>query len=176
MHARPSSWLALTLFVCLLSPTTSAQVILLDRASRPPREPALAAGRMRLERYESEVAIKDDLVRATVRETFFNPAAGEVEGVFLFRPCAGIGADFRLFVDGSEVAGEMLDGEEARSALAELELDETDVAPPELGRQGLFRAVLPALAPQSRVSVVLTSLMMLAPSMSRYTYREPLAV
>ncbi|RMH62997.1 MAG: VWA domain-containing protein [Bacteroidetes bacterium] len=103
----------------------------------PDRHPAP----LELRTHRVEARVEDEIAVVTVTQTFYNPGGGTVEGTFLFPlPPGAQVSRFSMTVDGREMAGELLEADEARAIYEEIVRRSLDPALLEMADYRTFRA------------------------------------
>lgn len=125
---------------------------------RPPttQPPGPAQSRLILERHQIKADVRDGLASYRIDQTFRNPSDATIEGIYLFPiPRDAIARGILLTIDGKEVAGEVLNVEQARGIYREIVRKMRDPALLEFVDNGLLRASIFPIAPRAEVKVAL---------------------
>lgn len=170
--------------LALAAPAALAQGILLpserDRRpfpdSRPPVEFPRGAVPLEVRTLSVESAIRGRVATTVVEQVFFNPSPSELEGTYLFPLPEGAAVEqFSMWVDGKEMAGELLDAARARGIYEAIVRSRRDPALLEFVGTKLFRASIFPIPPRSEKRVKLTYAEMLTGDSGTVTWRFPLA-
>ncbi|MCZ6795177.1 MAG: VIT domain-containing protein [Planctomycetota bacterium] len=142
---------------------------------RPPRRPPRPHFPMQVTRHRVTVEIDDTLVHTRVEETFFNPNSAQLEGVYLFpMPPGAAVSNFRMKMGGKEVAGEILEKDEARRIYEQIVRQVRDPGLLEYVDRGLFRARVFPIPPRGGVDVTIEYSESLSRTAGHTEYRYPL--
>jgi Ca-activated chloride channel family protein len=166
------------LLAVLLAPAALAQGIILPRErDRVPTPPDLRGGMpLEIRSLNVETTIQGRVATTKVDQVFFNPSPAEVEGTYLFPLPEGAAVEkFSMFVDGTEVAGELLDAGRARGIYESIVRQRRDPALLEFVGTRLFRASIFPIPPRSEKRVKLSYSEMLTGDTGTTTWRFPLA-
>ncbi len=113
-------------------------------------QPELTDHSFAAELYEQTAEIR-------VSQTFYNPAANSMEGVYYFPiPKEAIVNQFALWVDGKKLAGELLDSGQARAIYEEIVRRQVDPALLEYSDHRFFRLSMFPLPGHGRRKIELT--------------------
>ncbi len=159
------------------APAALAQGIIVIREPERRPVPEIRAGAACLEvrSLAVEARIRGRVATTAVDQVFFNPSASELEGTYLFPLPEGAAVEkFSMFVDGAEVAGELLDAERARGIYESIVRARRDPALLEFVGTRLFRASIFPIPPRSEKRVKLSYSEMLAGDSGTSTWRFPL--
>jgi len=170
--------LAVTAVVLLGAPAALAQGIILPRErDRPVTVPEPRGGvPLEIRTLDVETSIQGRVATTRVDQVFFNPSHAEIEGTYLFPLPEGAAVEkFSMFVDGAEVAGELLDAARARSIYEAIVRSRRDPALLEFVGTRLFRASIFPIPPRSEKRVKLSYSEMLTGDTGTATWRFPLA-
>ena len=142
------------------TPQLPAQGIYADRIHRPirptPTPPTVPQSRLVLEKHAIKADVRDGLASYRIDQTFRNPSSAQIEGVYLFPiPKDAIARGIHLTINGKEMAGEVLDADQARGIYREIVRKMRDPALLEFVDQGLLRASIFPIAPRAEVKVAL---------------------
>ena len=164
----------------VLVPAALAQGIVLprdvDRIRRPDRPPVERAVPLEVRSLAVEVEIRGRVATTRMDQVFWNPSDRELEGTYLFPLPDGAAVEkFSMFVDGVEMAGEVLDASRARGIYEDIVRSRRDPALLEFVGQGLFRASIFPIPPRSEKRVKLSYSEMLRGDAGTVTWRFPLA-
>jgi Ca-activated chloride channel family protein len=162
-----------------LAPAALAQGILVPehRDRRPPIPERGPGGAVPLDIRTLDVRteVRGRVATTLVDQVFFNPSASELEGTYLFPLPEGAAVErFSMFVDGTEVQGELLDASRARGIYEAIVRSRRDPALLEFVGTRLFRASIFPIPPRSEKRVKLSYSEMLAGDAGTVTFRFPL--
>ncbi|NUN52266.1 MAG: VWA domain-containing protein, partial [Planctomycetaceae bacterium] len=165
--------------LCLLAaPAALAQgIILPERPRREPPTPVLDRGAVPLEVRTLDVrtSIRGRVATTVVDQVFFNPSASELEGTYLFPLPEGAAVErFSMWVDGTEMAGELLDARRAREIYESIVRSRRDPALLEFLGTRLFRASIFPIPPRSEKRVKLSYSEVVTGDAGTVTWRFPL--
>ncbi len=174
----PFALLAPLAALLLAAPAALAQgIIIPERDRRVPPTPEFRRGAVPLEVRVLDVrtTIKGRVASTTVEQVFFNPSNSELEGTYLFPlPENAAVEKFSMWVDGTEMAGELLDAERARSIYEAIVRSRRDPALLEFVGTRLFRASIFPIPPRSEKKVRLSYSEMITGDAGTVTWRFPL--
>ncbi|MHC4924780.1 MAG: VIT domain-containing protein, partial [Planctomycetota bacterium] len=186
--ARRTRWLSPLLaalaVLATAAPGAMAQnVIIRHRDRRPPHphpiprpRPIRGATRLEVRSLDIRTTIEGRVATTNIDEVFFNPSASQLEGEYLFPLPVGAAVEkFSMFVDGKEVAGEVLDQDKARGIYEAIVRSQRDPALLEYVGTKLFRARIFPIPPRSEKRVKLSYSQLLSGDSGATTYRFPLA-
>jgi Ca-activated chloride channel homolog len=104
-----------------------------------------------------ETSINDQVATTSIDQVFFNPTTRQLEAYFLFPiPKDVIINKFTMFINGKEMAAEMLDATKARQIYEEIVRRSQDPALLEYYNQGLFRVRIFPILPNQEQRIKLT--------------------
>ncbi|MFO0982261.1 MAG: VIT domain-containing protein [Planctomycetota bacterium] len=167
----------------LSAPAALAQIIYVDQPVPLPRPapdfppPPHLGDRLPLRQHRAEVEIRDGLARTTIRQTFHNEAAVDLEGHFVFPvpPRAAV-QDFRLVANGKELRGEVLDRSKAREIYESIVRRRRDPGLLEYLGHGILQASVFPIPARSDLDVVLSySEVLDRQGDGLFAYRQPIA-
>lgn len=128
---RRTVWLLALLFGIVQG--LQAQGIVIDRLGRP--------AELMLRSHRVDASVEEQVAVVKVEHVFHNPGSGTVEGTFLFPlPPGAQVSRFSMTVDGREMAGELLDADEARRIYEDIVRRSLDPALLEMADYRTFRA------------------------------------
>jgi Ca-activated chloride channel family protein len=159
-----------------LAPAALAQAIVLPRP--PDRVPVDPAGTLPLEvrSLAVEATVRGRVATTVFDQVFRNPTGAVVEGTYLFPLPEGAAVErFSMWVDGKEVAGELLDAGTARGIYESIVRRRRDPALLEFLGTRLFRASIFPIGPGEEKRVRLSFSEMLTGDSGTVTWRLPLA-
>jgi Ca-activated chloride channel family protein len=147
MNARQGRW-GLLLFGSALmgligSPGARAQGLIVDR------RPTMPIGRSyEIREVSIDARVRDQVAEVQISQTFHNPGSFQIESEFLFPlPEDGAVQNFVLLVDGRELAGRLLNKDEARRIYEEIVRTKRDPALLEYMGRGLYRTSIFPIPP-----------------------------
>ena len=173
--------LAFAAAVLLGAPAALAQGIILPRKRErhpiievPPPGPGTVP--LEIRSLAVETSIRGRVATTTVDQVFFNPSPAEVEGTYLFPLPEGAAVEkFSMWVDGTEMAGELLDATRARGIYESIVRSRRDPALLEFVGTRLFRASIFPIPPRGEKRVKLSYSEMVPGDTGTATWRFPLA-
>ncbi|MCP4231025.1 MAG: hypothetical protein GY771_12880, partial [bacterium] len=136
-------------------------------------QPKEAPRSLDIKYHHVEVSIDGQVCTTTVDEVFKNPYTVELEGTYIFPMPEGAVIDqFSLKIDGKEVAGEILDADEAASAYRDLVRKNKDPAILEyIGRKAFRARIYPIPAQgEKRVEISYSEVLPYDAGMVKYEY------
>jgi Ca-activated chloride channel family protein len=168
------------LAAALLAPAALAQGIIVpvppERHPHPfpePRPPVAAP--LEVRSLSVETTIQGRVATTRVDQVFFNPTGMDLEGTYLFPLPAGAAVEkFSMFVDGAEVAGELLDAQRARGIYESIVRSRRDPALLEYLGTRLFRASIFPIPARGEKRVKLSYSEVLRGDAGSVTWRFPL--
>jgi Ca-activated chloride channel family protein len=154
-----------------------AQHIVIERR-RPTPPVTTPAGPVELEVRSLSVnaTVRGRVARVELDQVFFNPSHSELEGTYLFPLPENAAVDgFSMWVDGTEMQGELLDADRARSIYEAIVRSRRDPALLEFMGTRLFRARIFPIPPQTEKRVRLRYTEMLKGDAGTVAWRFPLS-
>src|SRR5690606_34934366 len=107
-------------------------------------------GPIQLRTQEVQTNINDQIATSRIEQVFHNPSRQRLEATYYFPIPANAHIDrFSMFIDGSEVEGELLDAAKARDIYERIVRQMKDPALLEFMDHGLFRVRIFPFEPQS---------------------------
>jgi Ca-activated chloride channel family protein len=117
------------------APHVRAQGFIVDR------RPSFTVGRSyEIREVSIDARVRDQVAEVQISQTFHNPGSFQIESEFLFPlPEDGVVQNFVLLVDGRELAGKLMNKDEARRIYEEIVRTKRDPALLEYMGRGLYR-------------------------------------
>lgn len=117
----------------------------------------LTSGTVYLRHVNGEVQLKDGVGDIRLEQRFFNSAARQLEGEYLFAlPNDAQIYDFNLYINGKKTKGELLDAEKAASIYRSIVRQIQDPALLEFAGYGLFKAHIFPIEPKKDRTIELS--------------------
>ena len=123
--------------------------------------------------HHVSVKITDQVAVTTIDQSFRNPSPRQLEGTYIFPIPAGAQLDkFSMDIDGKTVEAELLDADKARKIYEDIVRKARDPALLEYIGEGLFRARVFPIEPNSekRIQLQYTELLKRDSGMTEYVY------
>jgi Ca-activated chloride channel family protein len=175
---RLASGALAALMAAALAPAALAQGIILprERDRFPTPTPPVTGVPLEIRSLAVETSIQGRVATTRVDQVFYNPSDRELEGTYLFPLPEGAAVEkFSMFVDGTEVQGELLDASKARGIYESIVRQRRDPALLEFVGTRLFRASIFPIPPRGEKRVKLSYSEMLSGDTGTATWRFPLA-
>lgn len=139
----------------------------------PPRH--LMPARVSVVRTAVRADIVDGVASTTIEQTFRNEGDRDAEGTwFLPLPAGAVADGFKMVVGGKEIAGEVLDSNQARGVYEQIVRQRKDPGLLEYAGEGLLRARIYPIPARGEVGVSVRLRQVLQPTGSLYEWRWPL--
>ncbi|MCI0470156.1 MAG: VWA domain-containing protein, partial [Candidatus Aminicenantes bacterium] len=107
--------------------------------------------------HKVDVKIEDQVAVTAIDQVFYNPTAWRLEGYYLFPiPQNAAIKKFTMFVDGKELAAELLDAKKARDIYEDIVRRQRDPALLEYSDTGVFKVRIFPIEPHSEKRVKLS--------------------
>ncbi len=135
----------------------------------PPYHPALP----QLTEHKVDVKIIDQVTQVEVHQVFYNDSKQTIEGNYYFPlPKAASVSDFKMYVDGKVLSGELLEKEKARRIYEDIVRRNIDPALLEYVDHNLFSARIFPIPPKKERKIVLkySSLLALDGDLVKFSY------
>ncbi|MCC6680600.1 MAG: VWA domain-containing protein [Phycisphaeraceae bacterium] len=140
-----------------------------------PREHWPRRGCLELRRHQVQVEIHDQVASTTVEHVFYNPTSRQLEGHFVFPLLPGAQIDQVLMdVNGEQVEAELLEAGKARRIYEDIVRQLRDPALLEYCDDGLIRARVFPIEPNSEKRITITYTQLLPADNDLISYEYPL--
>ena len=139
----------------------------------PPPQPVYTFAPLEVTYHHVTVKITDQAAVTTVDQAFHNPNSQRLEGTYLFPiPQGGQIDKFSMDINGKTVDAELVDAEKARKLYEDIVRKVRDPALLEYAGQGLFKARIFPIEPNSdkRIQITYTQLLRSDGGMVEYVY------
>lgn len=153
---------------CLLVATLAAQIIIWPPypPTPPPRPrpipPSVPMREVEVRELSVDAVVRDQVARVQLSQKFHNPNGSQMETQYLFAvPPDSTIQDFVLMVDGDEIAGELMDRDEAERIYREIVRTQKDPALLEWVGRGLLRTSVFPIPGHGERTVTLSYTMLL---------------
>ncbi len=143
--------------------------ICIDCPEPPPPEPVW----LTIKYHHVDVTIQDQVAVTHVDQVFVNESRWQIEGTYVFPlPNDAVISDFSMWVDGKELAGELLDRDQARRIYEDIVRRHRDPALLEYVDRGAFRVSIFPIPPgtERRVELEYSQVLPVDAGLVRYTY------
>lgn len=119
------------------------------------------------------VEIHNDFAITHIDQVFFNPTRNRLQGYFLLpMPKDAVISDFSMYINGKEMPAELLDAPKARKIYEDIVRKAQDPALLEYNQQGLFKARIFPIEPESekRIKISYTQALTADGGLTEYIY------
>lgn len=131
-----------------------SQRIIIPEPPMPRPQPGMFE--LELRELKVDVSIDNGNATTTLDQVFFNPTANQLQGNYMFPlPKEVAVQQFTMFINGTEVKGELLDAQKARQIYEDIVRRFQDPALLEFSEQGLARMRVFPIQPHSEVRIKL---------------------
>lgn len=130
---------------------------------------------VRILRTQVSAEIVDGVATTTIEQTYRNDGGRDAEGTwFLPLPAGAVADGFKMTVGGKEVAGEVLDANQARGVYEHIVRQRRDPGLLEYAGEGMLRARIYPIPANGEVGVKVRMRQVLQPTGGLYEWRWPL--